>query len=387
MMKRVLLLITIALIAASCKDRNKFSIDGVIKGEKKKYIYLDRVDVDTPVLMDSAKISRNGRFHFKIKARQPEFYQIGYSTSDFITLLAVPGEKINLEFEGKDLFSHFKVTGSEGSAKLQMLDRDLADTKRKLDSLSTLYTKASTDPSFDVKGPALEEQFNNLIKDQRKKNIAFILNNINSLVSIKALYQRINADTYVLYDPKDLQFLKIVTDSLTVHYPNSKQVQALARDFSKEMSQLYVSQLEKVAKTATPTKLDPNLNTIDGKRIALSSLRGKYVLLTFWSVRSKECIEENLQLKEYYKLYNKKGFEIYQINLDASDSDWKTAVKFDELPWISTKEDDPKVMANAMIYNVKQVPANYLYDKEGKIIASNLHGKALQIKLDQLFNK
>ena len=83
------------------------------------------------------------------------------------------------------------------------------------------------------------------------------------------------------------------------------------------------------------------LKNIDGKRIALSSLKGKYVLLTFWSFRSKECIAENLQLKEFYKLYNNKGFEIYQINLDENEADWKAAVKFDELPWISTREDDP----------------------------------------------
>jgi thioredoxin-related protein len=122
-----------------------------------------------------------------------------------------------------------------------------------------------------------------------------------------------------------------------------------------------------------------------GKRIALSSLRGKYVLLTFWSVQSKECVEENLQLKQFYKIYNKKGFEIYQINLDENESAWKTAVRFDELPWISTREDDPNNPVNAQIFNVKRLPTNYLFDKEGKIIASNIHDRSLQLKLEQLF--
>jgi hypothetical protein len=92
-------------------------------------------------------------------------------------------------------------------------------------------------------------------------------------------------------------------------------------------------------------------------------------------------------LKEYYKLYNKKGFEIYQINLDESDTEWKEAIRFDELPWISTKEDDPNNLKNAVLYNVKSLPTNYLYNKEGLIIASNIHGRSLQLKLDQLFNK
>jgi len=90
----------------------------------------------------------------------------------------------------------------------------------------------------------------------------------------------------------------------------------MARDFEKEMNQMRVSQIEQMSKNLPKTSLDPDLKNISGNRVALSSLKGKYVLLTFWSVQSGDCVQENLQLKEYYKLYNKKGFEIYQINLD-----------------------------------------------------------------------
>lgn len=386
-MKRIILLLSLAIIFSGCHNKGRFSVNGIIKETKKKYIYISRLDVDKPVLLDSVKISGKGKFKVNVKASEPDFYQIGFSKSDFITILAEPGEKISLIFEGKNLFEHYSVTGSAGSEKLRYLDVNLADTRRKLDSLSTLYTKASSEAGFDVKGPALEEQYNLLLREQRKSNIAFILGNINSLASIKALYQRISPDAYVLYDPKDLQFLKIVSDSLSVRYPDSKHVQALTRDFTKEMNQMYASQVEMLAKDLPPTRLNPDLKNSDGKRIALSSLKGKYVLLSFWSVQSKDCINENLQLKEYYKLYNKLGFEIYQINLDMNESTWKAAVKFDELPWISTREDDPNNPVNAIRYNVKKLPTNYLYNKEGDIISSNLHGKALQIKLQQLFNK
>jgi len=386
-MKRILYLLALVFIFSGCKDKGKFAVSGVIKDSKEKYIYLSRIEVNTPILIDSAKISKKGSFRIKVKTTGADFYQLGFSSTNFITLLAEPGEKINLSFNSKNLFENYVVNGSSGSQKLQTLDLTLADTKRKLDSLSTIYTQASQENGFDVKGPILETKFNELIKAQRKKNIEFIINNINSLASIKALYQRINPETYVLYDPHDLQYLKIVTDSLTRHYPNSKQVQALARDFEKEMSQMYVSQIAEIAKTKPQTKLDPDLMTINDKRIALSSLKGKYVLLAFWSMQSKECIEENLELKEFYKLYNKKGFEIYQINLDENESNWKAAVRFDELPWICAREDDPKDPKNAILYNVKGLPANYLYDKDLNIIASNIHGKTLQLELEQLFNK
>jgi hypothetical protein len=385
-MKRIIFLLALVIIFSGCKNKNSFLVEGTIKGRKEKYIYINRLDVNTPVFLDSARIGHKGHFRFKIRAAEPDFYQLGFSKTEFITLLAEPGEKIKLELYGENFYENYRISGSAGSEKLLQLDLSLAETKRKLDSLRTEYEKARNEPAFDQKGLVLEDRFNKTIKEQRRKNIEFIINNVNSLASIKALYQRIDPQTYVLYDPKDLQFLKIVTDSLTRHYPNSKHVQALARDFAKEMNQMYVSQLEKVAKDLPKTSLDPDLENIDGKRISLSSLRGKYVLLTFWSVQSKDCINENLQLKDIYKQYHKKGFEIYQINLDASEEAWKAAVRYDELPWISTREDDPGNPKNAILFNVKTLPANYLFDKEGNIISSNLHGKSLQIKMSQLFN-
>jgi len=384
-MKRILFLLTLAYIAAGCKDKNSFSVDGVIKGEAGKYIYINRVDVNTPVLIDSSKINKKGAFRFRVRASETDFYQLGFSSANFITLLTEPGEKIKLMFSSKNIFQNYSINGSPGSSKLQVLDVALAETKRKLDSLTSIYTKASKEPGFDLNGPLIQAEYTDLIKKQRKKNIEFIINNINSLASIKALYQNITPDTYVLYEPHDLQYLKIVTDSLTRYYPNSKHVQALARDFNKQLNKMYADKIGEIANDLPQAKLDPDLMNLEGKRIALSSLRGKYVLLTFWSARSKECVEENLQLKQFYKIYNKKGFEIYQINLDESESAWKTAVRFDELPWISTREDDTRNPVNAQIFNVKKLPTNYLFDKEGKIIASDIHDRSLQLKLEQLF--
>lgn len=386
-MKRTFFLFAIVLIAfSSCKNKKSFVVKGLIKGETKDYIYLDRVDVNIPVLIDSAKIRKNGSFRMRIRADVPDFYQLGYSSSDFITLLASPGEKIRLTFEGDRIYKNYTVEGSEETRKIKALDDDLAITTRKLDSLSAVYNKASSEPDFEKRGPELEEQFMTILKAQRRKNIEFIINNTTSLASIKAIYQKVNDDTYVLYDPKDLQYLKILNDSLSKYFPRSKHVQALAGDFSREMAQMYANRIHAITQDIPETRLDPDLKTVDGKRVTLSSLRGKYVLLTFWSTASRVCVEENLQLKEYYKLYNRKGFEIYQINLDGNEEAWKNAVRFDELPWISAREDNPQDPRFARLFNVKALPANYLFDREGNIIAKDLHGRNLQIKLNQLFN-
>ncbi len=387
MMKKPIFLFFMVLIITSCQNKQGFIVNGVIHGAKKSYIYLNRVNVNVPVRIDSAKISKTGNFRFRVKAREPEFYQVGFSNKEFITLLAEPGEKIKIAFTANNLYNGYSVSGSKGSEQVRMLDLRLYETKRKLDSLRTAYDAASKQPDFNVQGPAIDLEFTNLVKTLRKKNIEFIISNTTSLASIKALYQRLDDNTYVLYDPRDLQYLKIVTDSLLKYYPNSKQVQALAADTKKELDKMYARRLENLASSQAPKTLDPNLKDISGKRIALSSLKGKYVLVSFWSAESKECIEENLKLKEYYKKYRSKGFEIYQINLDEKEDEWRDEVRFDELPWINAREDNPSNPENAILFNVKSVPANFLFDRSGTIIATELHGSALQIELDQLFNK
>ena len=385
-MKRYLIFLLPLLVAGGCQSKNTFTINGVISKTENKTVYLNRVNVNTLVLIDSSKIRYNGRFSFRVTATEPDFYQLGYSDKDFITILAEPGEKIELVFTGDNLSRDYAVEGSEGSEMVRMLDTRLARTKSKLDSLSKAYKAASGEPGFDEKGPLIENEYNEVLKEIRKKNIEFIITNIKSMASIKALYQRIDENAYVLYDPRDLQYMKIVSDSLGHYYPNSKNVKALAEDVKREMNQMYSRQLQNLAINSPEIKLDPDLNDINGNRIALSSLRGKVVLLTFWSVESKECIGENLQLKDIYKAYKSKGFEIYQISIDEDEEKWKAEVRFDELPWINTREDDPSNPRNAMLYNVKAVPANYLYDRDGTIVGSNLHGRSLQIKLNQLFN-
>jgi thiol-disulfide isomerase/thioredoxin len=386
-MKKSLLLLTLIVFTISCKKNDSFIVTGHIKNVQQKYIYISRVDVNTTTMLDSSRINNKGNYRFRVKARETDFYQVGSSSKDFVTLLAAPGEKISLSFDGDNLFNNYTVSGSKGSEQVRMLDYKLLRTKNTLDSLTAVYEKASKEPDFDSKKGLIEQEYQKVIKDQRKFNIIFIIQNTTSLATIKAIYQKINDDMYVLYDAHDLQYMKIASDSLKRYYPESKHTKALISDFGKELSQLYASQVNQLARSIPETKLDPSLKDLNGKRITLSALKGKYVLLSFWSSESKECIVENLQLKEFYKMFHAKGFEIYQINLDREESTWKAAVKFDELPWINTREDDPSNPKFARLFNVKALPANYLFDPKGDIVAIDIHGKNLQLRLNQLFSK
>jgi len=384
-MKRFVLILLVAAAVTGCVRDDKVVIKGTFGNIKEGVVYLDQSDVDKSVVIDSATIKR-GRFKFTTDFPGPEFLQIRLDKNDFVGLLAAPGEKIILDFGPAPMVMNYTVAGSPGSELIRRLDQHLFTTKVKLDSLTRIYTSL-TDEEIATRGAVLEKAYVSAVDSQRKYNIGFILENMSSLATIKALYQRIDENTYVLYQPRDLQFLKIVSDSLSVKYPVSRHVRALKENVTSELNQMYINRLASMASNVNPGKADPVLPDPEGKMISLSSLKGKYVLVTFWATTSENCLAELPLLKTLYSLYHNKGLEIYQVSLDADANRWKNAVKYEELPWICVREENPDNPTYAMLMHITQVPANLLYDPDGNIINSNLFGRNLQIRMDQLFNK
>jgi peroxiredoxin len=122
-----------------------------------------------------------------------------------------------------------------------------------------------------------------------------------------------------------------------------------------------------------------------GNIVSLADFKGKYVLLEFWASWCKPCREENPNLLRTYAKYHPKGFEVLGISVDESRKSWINAINKDGLTWKNTgdllsSEKNPAALA----YGVTAIPNNYLIDPEGKIVASNLRGEALEKKLAEL---
>ncbi|MFP4489520.1 MAG: thioredoxin-like domain-containing protein [Bacteroidales bacterium] len=384
--KRSAMLALLVLLAASCNNNDSIIIKGSYPGEGHDYIYINRVNLNNPVPVDSARISKKGSFRVRMEAEEPAFYTLGFDNNEFITVVAEPGDRISLDFNSRRMQNGYTVSGSTESEKVRQLDKKLGQTILALDSISTEYLEA-TESEDEEKAAELEQLYLKRLKEQRMHNIGFILDNLSKLSAIKALYQSIDENTYVLYEPRDLQYLKLVSDSLSKHYPGITLTNTLMENLESELNQMYINRITREAEQAEAVSLDADLRNVNGQRIRLSEvIKNNYVLLSFWSAESKECVSNNMHLKQMYRLYHNSGFEIYQVNLDNDESLWKKSVRFDELPWISVREDDPSKPVIAGLFNISRVPSNYLFDMNGDIIGKDLFGRSLKIKLGQIFD-
>lgn len=148
---------------------------------------------------------------------------------------------------------------------------------------------------------------------------------------------------------------------------------------------------ELAARKATqPGALAPDftLNDPDGKPVTLSSLRGQYVLVDFWASWCKPCRAGMPAMKELYKKYHAKGFEIIGVSDDSSHDAWKKAIEQDQTPWIHVVDEFPEENKPARVgrlYGVHYIPSYFLLDKEGKVIGKMDH-EELEAKLAELLD-
>jgi len=131
-------------------------------------------------------------------------------------------------------------------------------------------------------------------------------------------------------------------------------------------------------------RLDFALPDLKGDSIRLSSMKGKVFLLDFWASWCVPCRFSNKQLVKLYDKYKDKGFEIVGVSLDDNRNAWKKAVNKDKITWLQINDNGGWDAMSAMKWNINAIPASFLIDKEGNVVAFDPEKQELENKIRQL---
>ncbi|MBA7556218.1 Thiol-disulfide oxidoreductase ResA [subsurface metagenome] len=371
----------------SCSKQEKAVIVGKIKNADGEISYLEELRITTKRTIDSAILGRNGDFRYRISLSEPGYYLLTVGDNKTLTLILSPGEKVRINAELLDFYNSKIIYGSDNTKRVNELHDSLRSTIFLLNNLRKEYLELEqSEDKTSKKQDSLSTLFVEIRNMYHKYSIQFILEDFSSLANIAALYQEYASGDYVFKSQYDIQFFKLVSDTLTKHYPKVRQVKVLNENYHDMMTVYHKERILKLAGSEVKDLPDLLLPDPTGKIISLSSLRGKTVLLAFWSVNQQESIENVIDLKKVYKKYHNKGFEIYQVSVDKSLPKWCRSIAFEGITWVSVCDTAFPGSQTRSLFNVNALPMNYLINNDQtEILAKNLSPADLDQTLSTLF--
>ena len=383
--KRTTGLLLGVLLLSACNNDGNIKISGVYPSGAGEYLSLKMLNINEMQFIDSLKASSKGNFKFNLDLKNPELLALSNKEGEIINLLVFPEDEIHVEITEDAFSTGYNISGSEESEKIRKLVETMNITRFKLDSIRT-----ALDEIEDMESPmaqVLVSTYQQVFLNQKRNNIRFVVENINSLSSVYALYQRVSPEIYLFDKVQDIQYLKIVADSIKVKYPGSTLTSSLVKDLQARLSEYNAMKvLDEFSKTEVVESglIDLNIEDTDGETVSLKALKGKVVLLNFWASWDSKSRNSNRSLISIYNTYHNRGFEIYSVALDNDRNTWRRAIDFEEYPWINVSELTYPYSYAATSYNIESIPSNYLIDREGNIVARNISGKVLATWLDNL---
>lgn len=387
-------LLFLLVVLASCTNNSHkgASISGHIRNAANSKVYLNHIVGNQLVAIDSTIVKGDQTFRFLTNEPKTHFYIISVVSSNRkvtknLQLLVGPTQQILIEADlSKNLKMNYTISGSGESAQIQELNKRLFACSQSLDSVGEVFRKETAKNGVDS---TLKAKLDKINKDTYLAHRAYservIEENDSSLVSIMALFQHLGRHETVFNLTTDYEIFKKVLDRMTPLYPESEMVKSLRIMVTAQKGKAKNENTNKAIVEVGSIAPEIILPTPTGKELALSSLRGKYVLLDFWAAWCGPCRRENPTLVQNYKKYYRKGFTIYQVSLDNNKEHWTKAIRKDKLKWYHVSDLKHWKSEAAKLYNVRTIPTNFLINPEGEIIATNLRGKRLEEKLKEIF--
>lgn len=377
-MKKLIRAVAIATVVAmwGCNS-STVGVSGRLLGLNGESVYLEQVSGGSGKLIDSVKLDENGEFHLKIEDvnSTPSLYNLIYN-GERAPLLLSGGERVTVNSVGS-LLRNYTVSGSEESELLREFNTVYIEGLERMNSISEQFAGVES----EEESRALMQEYLDAYRKVKRAQLEFIIKHKDCIAAIYALYQRFPGESNLFSDDGDIIYYRTVADAVEARYPESTFLPTLRTEIANmEARRSLISQL---AESNYPEIILPDMY---GNDIKLSSLEGKVILLSFWSAGVANANVQNAELKEIYKEYADKDFEIYQVCVDTPKAVWINAVQEQHLPWTSVCDLRDVRMSVVNLYNVRTLPANFLIDAKGNIVARDIYGKELSAELAKLLH-
>lgn len=373
------------VVLASCgnsKTGNGFELKGTLTNASGEKLVLEQMAGNSPVFIDSAIVNEKGEFEFtNVKATPLDFFRIKTSEANFAILVADSTHKMVFTGDAKNLGKDYKVEGSPDTKQFIEVSNELLRVSQALDSLQgvvqgQMMSQKMDSVKMEEMNQVAEAQFNIIYEKAAKVLAAKVLAFPGTIANFGA-FNIINIE-------KNLDVYEKVLAALKEKQPKSVYTTQLEQSVMQYKQQFELQGAQDKLQPNGSAMPDIKLQTPEGKEVALSSLKGKLVLVDFWASWCGPCRKENPNVVRLYNEYKKKGFEIYSVSLDEEKDKWVKAIEKDGLKWIHVSDLGGWQSSVCTQFNISSIPFTILVGKDGNIIAKGLRGAALEAKVKEI---
>ncbi|WP_394749092.1 redoxin domain-containing protein [Spongiimicrobium salis] len=363
-MKKFALIISAVLILAACNTSTEgFTVNGTLSGEVKDStkIFLRKTDSLNKLVEVDTTVIKDGKYEFTGIADSPEVY--------FVFVDQLPGNipfilengDITIKAQKDSLF-FAKLSGTPQNEIFAGFLKETRERAQKGQSISVDIQRASAEKNQD-KLIALRDEYFELQQEAKDFEADFIKKNPNALIAAFLIDRALSGKLLPENEVRELY------EALT---PEIKQT---------SIGKALKGKLDKTKSTSIGSKA-PNFSapTPEGEPLALNDVLGKVTIVDFWAAWCRPCRVENPNVVRIYNEYHDKGLNIMGVSLDRRAEDWKKAILDDGLTWnhVSNVDYFDEI---ARLYNVNAIPATFILDEKGVIVAKDLRGDALEEKI------
>ncbi|MEM8938884.1 MAG: TlpA disulfide reductase family protein [Bacteroidota bacterium] len=367
---KIFYLIVIVACVSSCKEKGNQEgiklLGNVENFPATGFVHLEKITGEGVVKIDTLKANESGNFSSYVSIGEVAFYRLNFSDRQYVSLILTGDEtEVTVNVHGNDPRGFSEVSGSYDTEYKNQMDALMKKYQERISQYQQQQIAARNVQDYQ----AFKEVSNTMVQlgVQTEKELKQLI--WKATPSLAAVYgtQMIDLD-------KNYSFLDSVANEMLTEIPTNYHVQNLVNSLEIKRSLTIGSEAPDIA-----------LPNTEGEIVRLSSLRGNYVLIDFWAAWCRPCRAENPNVVRVYNKYADENFEIFGVSLDKTKNAWITAISQDGLPWLHVSDLKFWGSEAAQTYQVRAIPATYLIDPSGKIIAKNLRGASLEAKLKEIF--